>query len=45
MGGRGRQIFEFKAILVYTTSSRTARATQTNSVSEKKIKKKKKKKT
>jgi hypothetical protein len=28
LGGRGRQISEFKASLVYRVSSRTARATQ-----------------
>jgi hypothetical protein len=28
LGGRGRQISEFKASLVYKVSSRTARATQ-----------------
>jgi hypothetical protein len=39
---RGRQISEFEAGLVYTVSSRTARATQKNPVS--KIQKKKKKK-
>jgi len=31
---RGRQISEFKAILVYKVSSRTARATQRNPVSK-----------
>jgi hypothetical protein len=35
LGGRGRQISEFKASLVYRVSSRTARATQRNSVSTK----------
>jgi hypothetical protein len=30
LGGRGRQISEFKANLVYRVSSRTARATQRN---------------
>ena len=35
MGGRGRQISEFKASLVHIVSSRTARATQRNPVSEK----------
>ena len=30
LGGRGRQISEFKASLVYRVSSRTARATQRN---------------
>jgi hypothetical protein len=33
LGGRGRQISEFKASLVYRVSSRTARATQRNPVS------------
>ena len=33
MGGRGRQISEFKASLVYRVSPRTARATQRNPVS------------
>jgi hypothetical protein len=42
-GGRGRQISEFEASLVYRMSSRTARATQRNPVSKKKKKKKKKK--
>jgi hypothetical protein len=32
LGGRGRQISEFKASLVYRASCRTARATQRNSV-------------
>jgi len=41
LGGRGRQISEFKASLVYKVSSRTARATQRNPVSKKKKKKKK----
>jgi hypothetical protein len=36
LGGRGRQISEFEASLVYKMSSRTARATQRNPVSEKK---------
>jgi hypothetical protein len=40
-GGRGRQISEFEASLVYRVSSRTVRATQRNPV----LKKKKKKKT
>jgi hypothetical protein len=45
LGGRGRWISEFKASLVYKVSSRTARATQKNPVSEnKKTKKQKKKK-
>jgi hypothetical protein len=43
--GRGRQISEFEASLVYGVSSRTARATQRNPVSEKEKKKKKKKDT
>jgi len=37
-GGRGRQISEFKAVQVYRSSSRTARATQRNPVSEKQTK-------
>jgi hypothetical protein len=32
LGGRDRQISEFKASLVYRVSSRTARATQRNPV-------------
>jgi hypothetical protein len=36
LGGRGRQISEFEASLVYRVSSRTARATQRNPISEKK---------
>jgi hypothetical protein len=51
LGGRGRWISEFEDSLVYSVSSRTARATQRNPVSknrgggggEKKKKKKKKK--
>jgi hypothetical protein len=43
LGGRGRQISEFKASLVYKVSSRTARATQRNPVSKTRKKKKKKK--
>jgi hypothetical protein len=35
LGGRGRQISEFKASLIYRVSSRTARATQRNPVSKK----------
>jgi hypothetical protein len=35
LGGRGRRISEFEASLVYRVSSRTARATQRNSVSKK----------
>jgi hypothetical protein len=31
-GGRGRQMYEFEASLVYKVSSRTARATQRNPV-------------
>jgi hypothetical protein len=42
--GRGRQISEFKASLVYRVSSRTARATQRNPVSKNQKKKKKRKK-
>jgi hypothetical protein len=47
LGGRGRQISEFKASPVYRVSSRTARATQRNPVLKNqtpKIKKKKPKK-
>jgi hypothetical protein len=40
LGGRGRQISEFKASLVYRVSSRTARATQRNPVSKKQKKQK-----
>jgi hypothetical protein len=36
LGGRGRRISKFEASLVYKVSSRTARATQRNPVSEKK---------
>jgi hypothetical protein len=42
LGGRGRWISEFKASLVYRVSSRTARATQRNTVSKKQQPKKKK---
>jgi hypothetical protein len=35
LGGRGRQISEFEASLVYEVSSRTARAAQRNPVSNK----------
>jgi hypothetical protein len=35
LGGRGRQISEFEASLVYKVSSRTARATQRNPVLKK----------
>jgi hypothetical protein len=41
LGGRGRQISEFKASLVYRVSSRTARAIQRNPVSKNKTKNKK----
>jgi hypothetical protein len=34
LGGKGRQISEFKASLVYRVGSRTARATQRNPVSK-----------
>jgi CRISPR/Cas system CSM-associated protein Csm4 (group 5 of RAMP superfamily) len=49
LGGRDRQISEFEASLVYKVSSRIARATQRNLVSnphcqKKKIKKRKEKK-
>jgi hypothetical protein len=44
LGGRGRQISEFEASLVYKVSSRTARATQKNPVLKKKKKKRKEKK-
>jgi hypothetical protein len=40
LGGRGRQISEFEASLVYRVSSRTARVTQRNPVSEKQKQKK-----
>ena len=40
MGGRSRQISEFQASLVYRVSSRTARTTQRNPVSEKQKQKK-----
>jgi ATP-dependent DNA ligase len=43
LGGRGRQISEFEASLVYKVSSRTARAIQRNLVSIKKKKKTKRK--
>jgi hypothetical protein len=36
LGGRGRQISEFKASLVYKVSSRTSTATQRNPVLKKK---------
>jgi hypothetical protein len=38
LGGRGRQISEFEASLVYKVSSRTARTTQRNPVSKNKTK-------
>jgi hypothetical protein len=41
--GRGRQISEFEASLVYKVSSRTARAIQRNPVSKNQKKKKEKK--
>jgi hypothetical protein len=44
LGGRGRQISEFEASLVYRVISRTARAIQRNPVSKNQKKKKKKKK-
>jgi hypothetical protein len=44
LGGRGRQISDFEDSLVYRVSSRTARATQKNPVSEKKKQKTKNKK-
>jgi hypothetical protein len=43
LGGKGRQMAEFEASLVYKVSSRTARAIQRNPVSKKSKKKKKKK--
>jgi hypothetical protein len=39
LGGRGRQISEFEASLVYRVSSRTARVTQRNPVLKNKINK------
>jgi len=41
LGGRGKQITEFQASLVYRLRSRTARATQRYPVSKKTKKKKK----
>jgi hypothetical protein len=38
LGGRGRQISEFKASLVYRVSSRTARTTKRNPVLKKQTK-------
>jgi hypothetical protein len=43
LGGKGRQISEFEASLVYRVSSRTARATQRNPVSKNKTNKQTKK--
>jgi hypothetical protein len=43
LGGRGRQISEFEASLVYRMSSRTARAIQRNPVSKSKNNNNKKK--
>jgi hypothetical protein len=43
LGGRGRRISEFEASLIYRVSSRTARATQRNPVSNKNKNKNKKK--
>jgi hypothetical protein len=43
LGGRGRQISEFEASLVYRVSSRKARAMQRNPVSKNQKEKKKKK--
>jgi hypothetical protein len=45
LGGRGRQISEFEASLVYKVSSRTARAIQRNPVSKNKNKNKTNKQT
>jgi hypothetical protein len=44
LGGRGRQISEFKASMVYRVSSGTGRATQRNPVSKNKNKTKQKNK-
>jgi hypothetical protein len=44
LGGRGRQISEFEASLVYRVSSRTARVIQRNPVLKEKKKKEKKRK-
>jgi hypothetical protein len=44
LGGRGRQISEFEASLVYKVSSRTARAIQRKPVSKNKKQKQTKKK-
>jgi hypothetical protein len=43
LGGRGSQISEFKASLVYRVNSRTARAAQRNPVSKKQQKQKRQK--
>jgi hypothetical protein len=43
LGGRGRQISEFEASLVYRVSPWTARATQRNPISKKPRKAKRKK--
>jgi hypothetical protein len=44
IGGRGRQISEFEASLVYKVSSRTSRVTQRNPFSKNKQRKEKKRK-
>jgi hypothetical protein len=44
LGGRGRQLSEFEASLVYKVSSRTAKATQRNPVSKKQQQQKERKK-
>jgi hypothetical protein len=44
LGGRGRQISEFEASLVYRVSSRTAKATQRNPISKNQKRKPKRKK-
>jgi hypothetical protein len=44
LGGRGRQISDFEASLVYRVSSRTARAIQKNKTKQKKKRKQKTKK-
>jgi hypothetical protein len=44
LGGRGRQISELEASLVYRVSSRTARATQRNPVSKNQNKEEKERK-
>jgi hypothetical protein len=41
VGGRGREISDFEASLVYKVNSRTARAIQRDPVSKKKTKKQK----